>query len=242
MDIRNFLLVAIVGLCMNAEGVAAGRGGDKAISEMFAEDRVASFISAVTNGDYAGADKLVKEGININAVGVDGVSPLIWIMGTTLDIRKIEYMLKNGADPNYRDHKRQVSAMYFAAGGDRPDILELLLKNKGNPNLFGPSGKTLMMIAVGQFRDKNIELLLKYGADISINDNHKNTVANYAAALGRFDLVAHFLDLGLNYNLQGLGRTVEIRQVSQDSEQQRWKDKVIDMLKARGVKFPAFTP
>jgi ankyrin repeat protein len=239
---RKLLLIAIGGLLMITNGFAASRLGDRTIRETFADERIASFVTAVSDGDYTIADKLIKAGADINAVGAEGISPLLWIMITTLDVRKIDFLLKEGANPNYRDAKNHASAMFFAAGGERPDILELLLKNKGDPNLLGPRDENLLMIAMGQFREKNIELLLKYGADINRADRHKKTVGNDAAAYGRFDLVAHFLDLGLSYDLQGLGRTVEISKVPSNSEQQRWKDKVIDMLKARGVKFPAYIP
>jgi ankyrin repeat protein len=238
----KFLFIAAAGLVMITNGFAANRIFDKAPREIFSDERVAAFVTAVGDGDYTVAEKLISAGADVNVIGDDGVSPLLWIMLSTLDVHKIEYTLKKGASPNYRNAPREVSAMYFAAGGDRPDILELLLKSKGDPNLIGPRDESLLMIAMGQFREKNIELLLKYGADINRADRHKHTVASDAAAYGRFDFVAHFLDLGLSYDLQGLGKTVEMRKVPPNSEQQRWKDKVIEMLAARGVKFPAFIP
>lgn len=239
---RKLLFIAIAGLLMITNGFAASRLGDKTARETFADEQVASFVTLVSEGDYTAANQLMKAGVDINVVGANGVSPLLWVMLTTLDLHKIGFMLKSGANPNYRDVKSGASAMFFAAGGERPDVLELLLRNKGDPNLIGVMDESLLMIATGQFREKNIELLLKHGADINWVDHHKKTVANYAAAYGRFDLIVRFLDMGLSHDLQGLGRTVEISAVSPSSEEQRWKNKVIDMLKARGVKFPAYIP
>lgn len=210
--------------------------------DTFADERVASLVIAVSSGDYGEADKALKSGADVNAVGVEGLTPLLWIMGTTLNVGKIEYLLKVGANPNYRDAKSMVSPMYLAAGGERADILEVLLKYKGDPNLVGPGDELLLMVAVAQFRDTNIDLLLNYGVDINRSDKHNKTAANDAAIYGRYDLVAKFLDHGLTYDLQGLARTVEVRKVRAESEQQRWKDKVIEMLKARGAKFPAVIP
>lgn len=222
----------------NAETKVGGRG----VRDTFADERVASLVIAVSSGDYDNADKALKSGADVNAVGVEGVTPLLWVMGTTLDVGKIEYLLKVGANPNYRDAKSMVSPMYLAAGGDRADILELLLKYKGNPNLAGSRGETLLMVSMAQFRDKNLELLLKSGANINLKDDAGSSVAAKATSYGRYDLVAKFLELGLDQDPQSLARTVESRVVPPGSEQQRWKDKVIEMLKKRGAKFPAFVP
>lgn len=152
------------------------------------------------------------------------------------------YLLKAGANPNYRDAQSQISPMYMAAGGNRPDILELLLKNNGDPNLDGPRGELLLMVAVAEFRDKNVDVLIKYGADINRADHHRETVAIKATHYGRYDLVAHFLEIGLTYDLQDLAKDVDMRKVPEKSEQKEWKNKVIEMLKVRGAKFPALIP
>ena len=242
MKIRKFFLFTIAGLLIFMNGCATNLLNGKTVRGTFSEESVASFVIAVTEGNYVEADRLVRTGTNVNATSEEGISPLLWIMSTTLDARKIEYLLKVGANPNYRDSTTLASARFLAAGGDRLDILEILLKSKGDPNILGPRGESPLMTAAGQFREKNIELLLKYGADINLHDQHNDTVAVKATSYGRFDWVAKFLDQGLTFNLQGLAKSVELRQVPPDSEQQRWKDKVIEMLKRKGVKFPAFVP
>jgi len=240
--IKNKIAISLVaGGLMMTGCVAQTNFGGKAVDEAFSDERVAALISSTSKGDFAQADHWRSLGANVNSIGGDGVSPLIWVMSTTLDTQKIEYLLKAGADPNYRDERRKGSAMYLAAGGDRPDILELLLKHKGNPNLER-NDQTMLMVAVSQFRDKNIDLLLKYGADVNIANKHGDTVGDAAIIVGRFDLVAKFLNLGLTNELSHLAKGVELRQVPPHSEQQRWKEKVIEMLKARGAVFPAIAP
>lgn len=242
MGTRQLWIAALAGWLMVTVSCAETKVGGKNVQEVFADQRVTALVAAVSAGNFDESDKTLKSGADINAVGADGLSPLLWVMGTTLDTNKIEYLLKKGADPNYRDNERQASAMSLAAGGDRLDILELLLQYKGDSNLLGPRGETMMMIAVSQLRDKNLNLLLKHGANINQTDLHHETVANKAAGYGRYDLVAKFLDAGLKQDLQDLAKDVEITKVPPDSEQQRWKEKVIEMLKARGAKFPAFVP
>src|SRR5258708_4113430 len=131
--------------------------------------------------------------------------------------------------------------MYIAAGGEHTNkLLALLLKYKGDPDMLGPRDAPLLFTAVQQQRDDNIKLLVGSGADVNWTDRHKDTAANQAIDYARFDLIVYFLDHGLNSNLQDLASEVESCIVPANSDAQREKEKVIEMLKARGVKFPAF--
>ena len=234
-----------VALAVAAGGTSAQvRYGGMSVRDAFPDERVARMVEAASRGDVGTVEAEIQAGADVNYVGTDGISPLLWVMVEARrrgDLSGLEHLLKAGANANYRDEKRKDSAMALA-GGDRPRVLELLLKHKGNPNLIGPAGEPLLHIAAGQFRRENIDLLLKYGADINIHKDNGSTAAQVAARLGRFDLAAYLLDKGLSYNLQGLARSVEARHVPPNSEAQRWKNKVILMLKERGVDFPALPP
>ena len=61
-------------------------------------------------------------------------------------------------------------------------------------------------------------------------------VAATAVALGDFELAAYLLQRGLALTWRSAGRARQT--VPPDSEVQRWKDKVISMLRARGIKYP----
>ena len=148
-------------------------------------------------------------------------------------------MLKAGANPNYvvkGGTSEGSSVMYFAAGGDSPELLKLLLEHKGNPNLVGVGGP-LLHVAVMERRRKNIDLLFKYGADVNVIYGDEDVAAT-ACALGDFELSAYFLQRGLNADLEDLAECVHTRRVPPHSEAQRWKDKVIGMLRERGIKYP----
>ena len=215
--------------------------GGMTVKEAFPDERVARLVDTASHGDLQEVDAQIRAGADVNAVGRDGITPLLWVMGTR-NFKGMEHLLKAGANPNYEDAKRGISAMYLAAGGDRPDFLELILKYGGDPNLRGGEhDEPMLHIAVSQLREKNIEILLKRGADINGHTGMmKHTAADNALTFGRFDLVVYFLDRGLTYNLRGLAKGVEITQVPKESKQQRTKEKVIEMLRARGVKFPVF--
>jgi len=219
---------------------AETRFGGMTVRDAFTDQRVVRLIEAVGRGDTRDADTAIRDGADVNTVGKEGISPLLWVLGTH-NLNGMEYLLKAGADPNYRETKNNYSAMFLAAGGNRPELLELLLKHRGNPNLLGPNDETMLQVAIGQLREQNIELLLKYGADINARTRW-STAAQSAVAVGRFDWAAKFLELGLNTDLERLARAAQISQVPAASPQQRWKEKVLEMLKARGIAAPAKTP
>lgn len=237
---------AIITIVAVSFGCSEVRVGGMAAHEAFSDERVARLVNATSSGDLEEADRQIKAGADVNAIGKDGISPLLFVL-INRQLNGVEYLLKAGANPNYKATLRDGSAMYLAAGGNWPEVLELLLKYGGDPNLRAYSNEPLLIIAVSQFRRENIDLLLRYGADINIHiggnySNADDTAADVAMALGRFDLAAYLLERGLNYNIQRMAASAVISKVHPDSGQQRWKDKVIEMLKERGACFPAFDP
>jgi len=239
-------IVMALSLVFPAVGYAGSKLGGMTIHQAFPDDRVAKMILATVDEDFDEAEKQIKAGADVNFIGTDEISPLIWVMfeaRRSNDLDGLEYLLKAGANPNYRAKQMlHESAMSIAAGGDHLGVLELLLENKGNPNLLGPGDDPILSIAVFERRRKNVEILLKYGADINAPNHNRENIASQAAALGDYELIAYLLEQGLTYNLQNLAATVEVTRVPPNSDAQRWKDKVIEMLTERGVKFPAFVP
>lgn len=70
-------------------------------------------------------------------------------------------------------------------------------------------------------QERNIDLLLKYGANVNAVDEFGHgIVCGKAAAVGRFDLVVRYLELGLNVDLIGCARSLEGTVVSKESGQE----------------------
>jgi len=70
---------------------------------------------------------------------------------------------------------------------------------------------------------------VKYGADVNAHDKFGASAPNTASDLGRFDIVARFLDKGFSYNLEKLAKAVQSRPVPPNSDAQGWKDLVNQM-------------
>jgi len=79
---------------------------------------------------------------------------------------------------------------------------------------------------------QNYQTLLKAGADIN-QEQEGRTIATFAAALARFEVVQDILDRGYDNNLQHLTDIVELGQVY-SSEQAEAKARLLKRLSNRG--------
>ena len=212
--------------------------GDMKLKEAFAPE-VVEFVDAVLKDDFQKADEILQGNVNINAIGKDGITPLLWLLAEehAKDLEAVEFMLKQGADPNYIDPNRQVSAMYFASGGNKPEFLELLIKYGGDVNQIAKDDKSMLMVASSQGRIENINMLVNHGADMSWKNRFDESAASICLIQGRFDLTVFFLEKGFNGDLDALASYVE--GIVANDEMQTYKEKAIDMLRDKKVKFPA---
>jgi ankyrin repeat protein len=210
--------------------------GEKSVDQVFRDPKVVALIKAANKGEIAEMDSLVRQGADPNSVGNEGQTPLVWAIASN-NKTGIQKLLELGADPN-KKMTNDNSATWLAAGRDDPKMLELLLQHRGDPNTVGAHDTTALEIAARQSLSKNIDLLVKYGANVNFANAVGDSAATWAASLGRFDLVGHLLELGYSNNLGHLAAMVQARHVPKDSEAQRLKDRVIDMLRARGVQYP----
>ena len=58
-------------------------------------------VKAATIGNKKGMDKAIELGADVNAVGKDEATPLIWTL-VKQNKTGFEYLLQKGANPNYR--------------------------------------------------------------------------------------------------------------------------------------------
>lgn len=228
---------------MNTAACAELRLGNHTPSEAFSDPRVVVLTKAAIKGDRERVAQLAREGVPLNVVGAEDATPLMWALYAN-NLVGMEALLQAGADPNQRAVKGW-SPLTWAAGGDKPEMLALLLRYGGNPNSddTGKIDDRPLSVAARQGRLENVKLLVGAGSDVNAHDDYGHSAPNYAITItGNYEIAAYLLEHGYTHDLQALAATVEIRHVSPDSDRRRWKDKVIEMLKARGVTFPAFIP
>jgi uncharacterized protein len=77
------------------------------------------------------------------------------------------------------------TALHYAASGQNPHVLELLLAGKPPLNPRAPNGNTPLMMAAMHGDQRNADALLAGGADARLVNRAGNTAADLARAQGR---------------------------------------------------------
>lgn len=202
----------------------------------FSDPQVQQLVRAAQSGDVATINELVAAGVDVNAQGEGNTTPLIWAM-TAHSYRGVEALLAHGANPNQR-YEHGYTPLWFAAGGNDLTLLEMLLKKGGDPNIWVDRGMTPLMFAIEQDRMDNYQMLLKYGAKINNTNELHDSIAVDAVAVGDFKMAYQLLESGYTAELDYFARVVHTRQISTDSDQYPYKEKVITFLKAKGIAYP----
>jgi len=136
----------------------------------------------------------------------------------------------------------------LAASADDPILIETLLKAGCNPNAV-INNEPILFNAQLQDRPKVIEVMLKNGSDINITDSLGNNVLKYAIGTMHYDMAIFLITKGADVH----AKTHDGLSIAYSTERARSRmvpnspgakklEKIIEMMKERGVKFPADPP
>jgi len=132
-----------------------------------ATDGTTALHRAVSVGDVARAESLIRAGSDVNAVSRYGVTPLS-LAAAGGRARLLEALFKSGADARKADgalHDGRTLLMLAARTGS-VDAVQLLLSKGENPNAVETrTGTTALMWAALENRAETVRVLVKAGAD-----------------------------------------------------------------------------
>ncbi len=120
---------------------------------------------------------------------------------------RVANSLVRGQSPNTSNSQGQTALMFAALGG-HVEIIDLLIKNKGNLRLKDRDGRTALFWAAGNNQAEAVELLLKLGAPANDTDRQGTTALMIAARRGYEDVVRILLAAKAEVNMTDhTGRT-----------------------------------
>lgn len=204
--------------------------------------------TAAENGDVKEIDRLIDSGVDVNAVGKDGMTVLHWAMRAK-NKAGFTRLLQRGADPNERLVEGASVMCAAAEDAEATEWLKILLKNGGRVNHVRPKddgdvwgGTTPIWFAILSRQPKNVELLVRASADLNHQDQDGETPMIYAARFGWFDTVYRLLEAGADYRIKdrhGRDLAYEIADSDIDpmSTEGQWRAKVQTYLERKGVDF-----
>lgn len=211
-------------------------------SEVFKDRATIEMADAAQAGDAARVQAAAHGGADPNAQGKDQVTPLLFVLGSSVNKRGLAALLASGANPNLPS-TAGVTPMNLAARAKDPDLLRMFLKSGGDPNLRDEEGLTLIGLAARDQRWDNVETLLAGSADINAVDNSGYTTVMRVALHQQYDRVAWLLGKGADPQPvskigDSLPRIVTDDPLPANHPQYGWKLHVIDLLRARGYNIP----
>lgn len=214
------------------------------LETMFPNEDARALAKAAGKGKIKKIEELVKSGVDVDAKGTQGATPLFWAMANYKGFKKL---LELGADPNivYGDGN---TVIHTAVRIKDSRFLEALLEHGANPNLKVESvgkwqtlGYTPLFDALSQGKDR-VDLLLSSGADLNAKDNFGATPVMSAVGRGDFEIAHYLLERGADYRIKNdAGETLaskvsdKIGAMRPGSDAAKWQAKVIDWLESRGV-------
>ena len=232
-------LVCLLAAVLGCSTHGTGGSGRLDASEGFSDAQVVALATAAQNGDVAEIDRLVAAGVDVNTVGREGVTPLLWAFFAQ-NKPGFKRLLEHGATPNIQTKNGDSVMNSTARFANDSEWLELAIKHGGDPNFaltnnrFIP-GRTPIFTAINKHHTKGVELLIDAGVDLQHKNHVDETPLEFATHFHHFDIVYLLLTAGADYRIKASINEQDIASLIRDKSlmgghSQFWRDKVIQFL------------
>jgi uncharacterized protein len=150
---------------------------------------------AAMKRDTATVRSLLREGVDVNAFGLDGTPALHWaVRGDDLETSRL--LLQAGADAT-RPNRYGVTPLFLASSNGNAALMALLLDRGADLNAADPTGETPLMVASRAGSAEAVQLLLDRGAAIDATDpTFRQTALMVAVRSNYLAIVKLLIDRG----------------------------------------------
>jgi ankyrin repeat protein len=135
-------------------------------------------VQLVLMGDLAGLRRLIEDDAEaLQRRYTPGGLTLLMVASASGTLQSVQYLLDAGADPNAQGSTGGETAVMFAAGRLRHDVLRRLIEAGVDVNTRDHNGAsalhhTLAGVGGKVALERTIRLLLESGADVALADRH----------------------------------------------------------------------
>jgi len=147
--------------------------------------------SSIKSGNLPEINQLIRNGANINEVGSDGSTPLmysiwhskheIWNKSKRAEVSK--YLIESGADVKVKDGNKY-DALLYAVDYRQNELIKILLDKGADIESTDYAGMTPLAKAVWQTSDvDSVKLLIKMGANVNAKNDEGQTILDFALAI-----------------------------------------------------------
>jgi uncharacterized protein len=196
---------------------------------------------AIIADDCPTIAKALTQGANVNARGVQGITPLMLAVDM-LKKSAVAELLARGAKPNDKAEDGN-SAVSLAIENYRqsPDIFFAIMKAGGNPDIRRPDNDPVIIRFMNDCNCDYIRYMKSFGADLDIHTREDDPIITDAGLTGDWDVVWCLIELGGRYDYESTAReplslTLAAVFPRPDSPIYPYKKKVWQFLHDRGIK------
>ncbi len=258
--------------------VNSGKPADKELkiehkykAEVFFDDpQVIEFCRAIEKGEFQKAEELLKQGVNINTVGKNGMTPFLWVVKHAIMASRpkdkkqaFKFFINHKADPlkicKIDDTVYYTVLHYVATLKDSWYLKELLksgLVKKEDIDLEvdGYSGRrTATLAALSAYRFINFKMLLDYGADVNWRpETIGRSLMEHTLTSTNWKFSYELLKRGMDFKADGDYRGPTIVNYAENMDYwpsvainysgTDWRQKCIAFLREKGVEVNPWMP
>ena len=223
-------------------GCAVQPGG----TDYFTTPETVAAAKAIRRGNAKGLERMIADGLDVNARGREGMDLLKWSLGSFC-LECFETLLEHGADierPPAGEYTGKIEqlflmpVMHLAAKLNDPAYLAALLRHGGDPNALNVYGaRTIIHEAIMLSRLDNVRLLVEAGADINARARSSMmTPVHMAVTVNKYEIAYYLLEQGADPTLEdaldySVADTIGLfKNRGVNSEMHDWYLKVVDHL------------
>ncbi len=145
-------------------------------------------------GDTKKVKELLSRGVDVNAVGEHGETPLLAAVNSgKIDI--VALLLAHGANLEARNFQES-TPLILACQYGHATISAMLVEMGADLSVRDFNGYDSLMIAAARGHDLVVRQLLFFGADTTLTNKHGNTALNLAMYSGHSNVVTTLLEKG----------------------------------------------
>lgn len=147
------------------------------------------------------AERLVREGADVNARDSFGMTPLhTAVRAGRNDVAEV--LMTHGADVNARSDRGQTPLFFWAVTGEGKQMAEHLIAHGADVNARDNYGMTPLHCAAAAGHEGAVQVLLAAGADIDIKDNEGRSPLDWARNLGHTEIAELLVQQGARNNAE----------------------------------------
>ena len=173
---------------------AFGLAGLISVGHVLASEPDSPLADAVQHRERSATVGLLKQGADVNAPQVDGMTALHWSVYHD-DLKITGQLIAAGADVK-AINRYGVPAISIACQNGNGPIVESLLQAGADPNAALKGGETALMTAARTGRIRPVKALLASGANVNATERRGQTALMWAAADGHGDVVDALIEAG----------------------------------------------